>query len=144
MHTSIYMILYIFLRLKHCKSFTWGSPQPRAQLYWREGLGHTRSQKATAGKLFFNALFCPYHKNHRFNFKHCVDPSYQTYCCVITKVFSLQSEDLPVLASCSPTRLVPYPERKPRTGVPRHPYEPQASPGFKQFEIWWHEEEEQR
>ena len=83
------MILYIFLRLKHCKSFTWGSPQPRAQLYWREGLGHTRSQKATAGKLFFNALFCRYHKIHRFNFKHCVDPSYQTYCCVITKVFAI-------------------------------------------------------
>ena len=72
MHTSLYMILYICLRHKHCKSFTWGSPQPRAQLYWREGLGHTRSQKATAGKLFFNALFCRYHKIHLF--KHLCWP----------------------------------------------------------------------
>ena len=60
------------------------------------------------------------------------------------KYFLCNVKTLPVLASCSPTPLVPYPERKPRTGVPRHPYEPQASPGFKQFEIWRHEEEEQR
>ena len=131
MHTSLYMILYKHCNVKVLLEGLLNQGLNCIEEKVSDILVHKRPQLGS-----YSSMHCFVVTTRFIALTLSIVLTHHIKLIAASSQKSLQSEDLPVLASCSPTRLVPYPERKPRTGVPRHPYEPQASPGFKQFEIW--------